>query len=96
MPPSLLGGYSLHKMTVCAILTIVRAYIDKPPVENYYTAPRGRLTTRYHGYIIGDKSNEGQDASWRIEMGNPKLNSRSDKAIMIQPQCETKGQESPG
>ena len=29
-----------------------------------------RLTTRYHGYIISDKSNEGQDASLRIEMGN--------------------------
>lgn len=23
--------------------------------------PRWRLTTRYHGYIITDKSNEGQD-----------------------------------
>ncbi len=25
-----------------------------------------------HGYIISDKSNEAQDASLRIEMGNPK------------------------
>jgi len=24
---------------------------------------RGRLTTRYHGYIINDKSNEGRDIS---------------------------------
>ncbi len=28
------------------------------------------MTTRYHGYIIGDKNNAGQDASLRIEMGN--------------------------
>ena len=26
-------------------------------------AQRWRLTTRYHRYIIADKSNEGQDAS---------------------------------
>jgi len=25
----------------------------------------------YHGYIISNKSNEGQDASLRIEIGNP-------------------------
>ncbi len=29
------------------------------------------MTTRCHGYIIRDKSNEGQDASLRIEMENP-------------------------
>jgi FtsP/CotA-like multicopper oxidase with cupredoxin domain len=28
------------------------------------------LTTRYHRYIIADKSNEGQDTSLQIEMGN--------------------------
>jgi len=28
-------------------------------VEDYYRAPRWRLTTRYHGFIIGDKSDEG-------------------------------------
>lgn len=28
-----------------------------------YKAQRRLLTTRYHGYIIGDKSDEGQDAS---------------------------------
>ena len=33
-------------------------------------AQRRLLTTRCHRYIIGDKSNEGQDASLRIEMGN--------------------------
>ena len=27
--------------------------------ENYYRVPRWSLTTRCHGYIIGDKSNEG-------------------------------------
>jgi len=26
--------------------------------EGYRRAPRGRLTTRYHGYIIGDKSDK--------------------------------------
>jgi len=39
-------------------------------VEDYRRAPRGGLTTRCHGYIIGDKSDEGQDASLRVEMGN--------------------------
>ena len=39
-------------------------------VEDYCGAPRGGLTTRCHGYIIGDKSDEGQDASLRVEMGN--------------------------
>ena len=29
------------------------------------------MTTRYHGYTIGDKSNAGQDAALRIEMVNP-------------------------
>ena len=29
------------------------------------------LTTRYHVRIITDKSNESQDASLRVEMGNP-------------------------
>ena len=29
-----------------------------------------RLTTKCHGYIVGDKSNECQDASLRVEMGN--------------------------
>jgi len=33
-------------------------------------APRGRLTARYHGYIIADKSDKGQDAALRVEMGN--------------------------
>ena len=40
------------------------------PVEDYCRAPRGGLITRYHGYAITDKSDEGQDASSRIEMGN--------------------------
>ncbi len=30
------------------------------------------MTTRCHGHRIGDKSNEDQDASLRIEMGNAK------------------------
>ena len=34
------------------------------------TTPLRRLKTRYHGYIIGDKSDEGQDAPSRVEMGN--------------------------
>ena len=42
-------------------------------VEDYCGAPRGGLTTRCHGYIIGDKSDEGQDASLLVEMGNPGL-----------------------
>jgi len=29
------------------------------------------LTTRYHGHIIGDKSDKDQDAALRVEMGNP-------------------------
>ena len=33
----------------------------------------GGLTARYHRYILGDKSNAGQDASLRVEMGNPDL-----------------------
>ena len=39
-------------------------------VEDYCGAPRGGLITRCHGYIIGDKSDEGPDASLRVEMGN--------------------------
>jgi len=31
------------------------------------------LTNRCHRYSIADKSNEGQDASLRVEMGNPGL-----------------------
>jgi len=27
--------------------------------EDYYRVPRWSLTTRCHGYILGDKSNEG-------------------------------------
>ena len=42
-------------------------------VEDYCRAPTGGLTTRYHGYTITDKSDEGQDASLRIEMGDPDL-----------------------
>ena len=30
----------------------------------------GRLTTRGYVYIIDDKSDEGRDASLRVEMGN--------------------------
>ena len=41
--------------------------------EDYCRAPRGKLITRYHDYIIADKSNEGQDAPLRIDMGNPNL-----------------------
>lgn len=43
-------------------------------VEDYRRAPRGRLTTRYYGYNISDKSDEGQDALSQVEMGNPKYN----------------------
>jgi len=28
------------------------------PVEGYYRAPTGGLTTMYHGYTIADKSDE--------------------------------------
>jgi hypothetical protein len=31
------------------------------------------LTDKYHKFTIGDKSNNGQDASLRIEMGNINL-----------------------
>ena len=40
-------------------------------VKDYYRAPRWRLTSRCHGYTIAEKSDEGQDASLRIEMVNP-------------------------
>ncbi|MFC1978168.1 hypothetical protein ACFLWS_07930 [Chloroflexota bacterium] len=40
-------------------------------VEDYLRASKEKPTTRYHGYIIVDKSDKGQDASWRIEVGNP-------------------------
>jgi len=36
-------------------------------------AQRRLLTTRYHRYTIGDKSDESQDASLRVEIGNPDL-----------------------
>jgi len=39
-------------------------------VEDYCRAPRWNLTTRCHGYIIGDKRDEGQDAPPRVDMGN--------------------------
>lgn len=29
------------------------------------------MTTRYHGHIIGDKSDKDQNAALRVEMGNP-------------------------
>jgi len=32
-----------------------------------------RLTTRNHGHMLNDKSDEGQRTSLRVEMGNPKL-----------------------
>jgi hypothetical protein len=28
------------------------------------------LTAKYHGYTISDKSDEGEDASLRVDMGN--------------------------
>jgi len=36
----------------------------------YCKAPRGILTPKCYGYSIADKSDDGQDASLRIEMGN--------------------------
>ena len=48
------------------------ALIDKD--SECCRAQRRLLTTRCHRYIIADKSNEGQDASLRIEMGNPNYN----------------------
>jgi hypothetical protein len=36
------------------------------------------LTTRYHEYIIVDKSDEVRDASSRIEMGNPNSSLREE------------------
>ena len=36
----------------------------------YYRARRWILTVKYHGYIIGDKNNEGQSASLRIKIRN--------------------------
>ena len=44
--------------------------VHRSHVEDYRRAPRGRLTTRYHGYITGDNSDEGQYAPSRVEMGN--------------------------
>jgi len=31
-----------------------------------------RLPTRYHGYIIGGRNDEDQDAPSRVEVGNSK------------------------
>jgi len=44
-------------------------------VEDYGGRSEGKtryseLTTRCHGYTISDKSDEGQDASSPVEMGN--------------------------
>ena len=50
---------------------ILRSAMHGLVYRDYYRAPRGRLTTRYHDYIIGDNSDEGQDASLWTEMGNP-------------------------
>ena len=36
--------------------------------KNYSRAPRGRLTNKYHGYIIVGNSNEGLDAPLRVKM----------------------------
>ena len=52
-------------------------------VEDYCGAPRGGLTTRCHGYIIGDKSDEGQDASLRVEMGNVGVNHIENGRIQV-------------
>ena len=41
--------------------------------EDYYRAPRGRLTTKCYGHNIGDRSDESQNAPSRVEMGNPGL-----------------------
>lgn len=45
-------------------------YIDEPLVEDYCTASRRTLTTRYTGDTIGVKSDENQEASLAAEMGN--------------------------
>jgi len=37
----------------------------------YWRVPRWILTAECHGYIIGDKSDEGKITSSRIEKGNP-------------------------
>ena len=55
-------------MTVRQNLESVHLIVLDP--KDYCKAPRGRLTTRCYGYIIGDKSDEGQDAPSRVEMGN--------------------------
>ena len=39
-------------------------------VEDYCRAPKGGLRTSCHGYIIRNKSDKGQDAALRVEMGN--------------------------
>jgi len=33
-------------------------------------APKWGLKTMCHRHTMGDSSNEGRDASWRVEMGN--------------------------
>ncbi len=58
-------------------MRILGAAVHGSHVEDYYRAPTGGLTTRYHGYTITDKSDEGQDASSGIEMGNPDLINRT-------------------
>jgi len=36
----------------------------------YGRVPGWRLTTKCHGYIIGDKSNDRRDVALRVDMGN--------------------------
>jgi len=55
--------------------TLWGAAVHSLYVEDYCRAPRWMLTTRCHGHIIGDKSDEGQHTSLLVEMGNPKFKS---------------------
>jgi hypothetical protein len=51
----------------------VYAGIGKFSGEDYWSAPRGKLTAKCHWYIIGDKSNKGVVIFLSsAEMGNAK------------------------
>ena len=52
---------------------ILWAAVHGSYVEDYLQGSEGGLTVTCHGYIIGNKSNEGQDTPSRIGTGDANL-----------------------
>jgi len=49
----------MESSTSADIQGFLMVRVHGSPVEDYCRALKGELTTRYYGFIIGDKSGEG-------------------------------------